>query len=127
MCWILPSRTNSREIAGYYTLASYSVSPGVLPPDVARKLPRYPQLPAAMLGRLAIAEKFKGQGLGEHLLLDAMKRSLDQSMVMGLFALFVEAKDEHAADFYRHYDFVPLPTQPLRLFLPMKTIADLFP
>lgn len=127
MCWILPSRANPREIAGYYTLASYSVSPGELPPGTARKLPRYPQLPAAILGRLAIAEKYKGQGLGEHLLLDAMKRSLDQSMVMGLFALFVDAKDESAADFYRRYDFMPLPTRPLRLFLPMKTIADLFP
>jgi ribosomal protein S18 acetylase RimI-like enzyme len=127
VCWILPSRANPREIAGYYTLAGYSVSPGELPPNVAKKLPRYPQLPAAMLGRLAIAENYKGQGLGEHLLLDAMKRSLDQSRVMGLFALFVDAKDDNAADFYRRYEFIPLPTNPLRLFLPMKTIADLFP
>jgi ribosomal protein S18 acetylase RimI-like enzyme len=127
VCWILPSPANPREIAGYYTLAGYSVSPGELPPNVAKKLPRYPQIPAAMLGRLAIAEKYKGQGLGEHLLLDAMKRSLDQSRVMGLFALFVDAKDDNAADFYRRYEFIPLPTNPLRLFLPMKTIADLFP
>jgi len=127
VCWILPSRANPREIAGYYTLASYSVSPGELPPNVAKKLPRYPQIPAAMLGRLAIAEKYQGQGLGEHLLLDAMKRSLDQSRVMGLFALFIDAKGDNAADFYRRYEFIPLPTNPLRLFLPMKTIADLFP
>jgi len=127
VCWILPSRANPREIAGYYTLAGYSVSPGELPPNVAKKLPRYPQIPAAMLGRLAIAEKYQGQGLGEHLLLDAMKRSLDQSRVMGLFALFVDAKDDNAADFYRRYEFIPLPTNPPRLFLPMKTIADLFP
>jgi len=115
------------EIAGYYTLASYSVSPGELPPAVAKRLPRYPQLPAAILGRLAIAENYQGQGLGEHLLLDAMKRSLDQSKVMGVFALFVDAKDDNAADFYRRYDFIPLPTHPLRLFLPMKTISELFP
>ena len=127
MCWVLPSRANPLEIAGYYTLASYSVSPGELPPAVAKRLPRYPQLPAAILGRLAIAENYQGQGLGEHLLLDAMKRSLDQSKVMGVFALFVDAKDDNAADFYRRYDFIPLPTHPLRLFLPMKTISELFP
>lgn len=126
VCWILPARTDLRKIAGYYTLAAYAVSPGDLPPEVARKLPRYPQIPAAILGRLAVSEKHKRQGLGEFLLLDAMQRSLDQSKALGLFALFVDAKDEQAANFYRRYDFIPLPSQPLRLFLPMKTIADLF-
>lgn len=126
VCWILPAGADRREIAGYYTLAAYSITPGALPPAVAGKLPRYPHIPAAILGRLAVAEKFKGQGLGESLLLDAMQRSLQQSKALGLFALFVDAKDEHAANFYRHYDFIPLPSQPLRLFLPMKTIADLF-
>jgi ribosomal protein S18 acetylase RimI-like enzyme len=75
---------------------------------------------------LAVSEKHKRQGLGEFSLLDAMRRSLDQSEALGLFALFVDAKDEQAANFYRHYDFIPLPSRPLRLFLPMKTIADLF-
>lgn len=126
VCWILPARTDRREIAGYYTLAAYSVSPGALPPEVAGKLPRYPLIPAAILGRLAVSEKYKGQGLGEYLLLDAMQRSLHQSEQLGLFALFVDAKDEQAANFYQRYDFIPLPSQPLRLFLPMKTIADLF-
>ncbi len=102
------------------------VSPGDLPPEVARKLPRYPQIPAAILGRLAVSEKHKRQGLGEFLLLDAMQRSLDQSKALGLFALFVDAKDEQAANFYRRYYFIPLPSQPPRLFPPMKTIADLF-
>ena len=125
VCWILPARTNRQEIAGYYTLAAYSVSPGNLSSEVAGKLPRYPQIPAAILGRLAVSEKYKRQGLGEYLLLDAMQRSLDQSKKLGLFALFVDAKDEQAANFYRRYDFIPLPSQPLRLFLPMKTIADL--
>jgi len=44
-----------------------------------------------------------------------------------LCSLFVDAKDDNAADFYRRYDFIQLPTQPLRLFLPMKTISELFP
>ena len=122
----MPARTDRREIAGYYTLAAYSISPGDLPAEIAGKLPRYPQIPAALLGRLAVSGKYKGQGLGEYLLLDAMQRSLDQSKALGLFALFVDAKDEQAANFYRRYDFIPLPSQPLRLFLPMKTITDLF-
>ncbi|MBP6108085.1 MAG: GNAT family N-acetyltransferase, partial [Steroidobacteraceae bacterium] len=126
VCWILPARTDHREIAGYCTLAAYSVSPGDLPHEVTGKLPRYPQVPAAILGRSAVSARHQGQGPGQHLQLDAMQRSLDQSRALGLLALFVDAKDEQAANFYRRYDFVTLPSQPLRLFLPMKAIAELF-
>jgi predicted N-acetyltransferase YhbS len=81
-------------------------------------------VPAAILGRLAVADAHKGQRIGEFLLVDAMRRSLEQSKALGLFALFVDAKDEHAANFYGRYDFMALPTKPLRLFLPMKTIVN---
>ncbi len=113
VCWILPARTDHREIAGYCTLAAYSVSPGDLPHEVTGKLPRYPQVPAAILGRSAVSARHQGQGPGQHLQLDAMQRSLDQSRALGLLALFVDAKDEQAANFYRRYDFgVTLPSQP---------------
>ena len=101
--------------------------PAICRPKSPRKLPRYPHNSRGdpwQAGR--IRENTSAKGLGEFLLLDAMQRSLDQSKALGLFALFVDAKDEQAANFYRHYDFIPLPSQPLRLFLPMKTIADLF-
>jgi hypothetical protein len=38
----------------------------------------------------------------------------------------VEAIDNDAAAFYRKYGFIELPDDRLKLFLPMKTVAQLF-
>jgi predicted GNAT family N-acyltransferase len=96
-----------------------------LPDDLARTLPRYPQLPVTLLGRLAVDESTKGQGLGEHLLLDALHRSLAHAEQIAAIAVVVDAKDENAGSFYRHYGFIPLQAQPSRLFVPMRSIAQL--
>lgn len=111
------------EIAGYYTLASASVALAELPEDVAKKLPRYPTVPAVRMGRLAIARAFAGQGLGATLLADALTRSLRAEIPA--FALIVDAKDEQAAAFYRHHGFLALQSDPLTLFLPLATAAGL--
>ena len=113
----------SGEIAGYYTLASASVALAELPEDVAKKLPRYPTVPAVRMGRLAIARAFAGQGLGATLLADALARSLRAEIPA--FALIVDAKDEQAAAFYRHHGFLALQSDPLTLFLPLATAAGL--
>jgi ribosomal protein S18 acetylase RimI-like enzyme len=113
----------SGEIAGYYTLASASVALAELPEDVAKKLPRYPAVPAVRMGRLAIARAFAGQGLGATLLADALTRSLRAEIPA--FALIVDAKDEQAAGFYRRHGFLALQSDPLTLFLPLATAAGL--
>ena len=116
-------------IAGYYTLSQFSVDAGELPDDVANKLnlPRYEKLPATLLGRLARSLAFKGKGRGEILLMDALKRALDLSRKIASLAVIVDAKDHHARVFYQSYGFLDLPEHPNRLFLPMKTIEQLFP
>jgi GNAT superfamily N-acetyltransferase len=96
-----------------------------LPDELARKLPRYPQLPVTLLGRLAVDQSAKGQGLGEHLLLDALNRSLTHAGQIAAMAVVVDAKDEYAARFYRHYGLLPLQPQPSRLFVPMTAVAKL--
>ncbi len=118
-----------RQIAGYYTLSQYAVDAGELPPEVAGKLglPKYPELPAALLGRLARSTEFKGQGIGELLLMGALKQALDQSKRIASMAVVVDAKDEKAKSFYKEYGFIELPDHPQRLFLPMETIAQMFP
>jgi len=113
-------------IAGYYTLSALSVSLGYLPPDVARRLPRYPAVPATLLGRLAVDRQHQRKGLGEFLLMDALRRSLDETANVGSVAVVVDALDDEARAFYEHFDFIRLPEQPTRLFLPMATIAKLF-
>jgi ribosomal protein S18 acetylase RimI-like enzyme len=115
--------TSAGAVAGYYTLASASVPLADLPPDIARKLPRYPSLPAVRMGRLAIDRQFKGQGLGAVLLADALTRALSSDIAA--FALIVDAKDDAAAAFYRHHGFLAFDDNPRALFLPLATVKAL--
>lgn len=114
-------------IAGYYTLSQYSIDLVELPDRIARRLPRYPVVPATLLGRLAVSTLNRGQRLGELLLFDALHRSLEQSTKVASAGVMVDAKDENISAFYRRYGFVPIIDAPRRLFLPMKTIEQMFP
>ena len=112
--------TDGRRIAGYYTLASASLPLTDLPADLGKKLPRYPAVPTVRMGRLAVDQAFKGQGLGGALLADALDRAVRSEIAA--YALMVDAKDESAAAFYRHHGFIALPDSPLTLFLPLATV-----
>jgi GNAT superfamily N-acetyltransferase len=91
-----------------------------LPEDLARKLPR--RVPGIRLGRLAVDRSVQGQGLGELLLMDAIKRAQLVLEHVGVNALFVDAKDTRAAAFYRKYGFRPLPGTPLTLVLALASV-----
>jgi len=117
---------HANVIAGYYTLSSLSVECSQLPGILARKLPRHP-IPAALLGRLAVAKTAQGQGIGRMLLTDAIKRTLALSDQIGIHAMIVDAIDEQAQRFYQQFGFSPLDwrepgSQQRRLFLPLKSI-----
>ena len=109
-----------QRIVGYYTLATASVPLSDLPADIARRLPRYAAVPAIRMGRLAVDEAFKGQGMGGALLVNALRRAARSEIAA--FALIVDAKDDQAAAFYRHYAFIELADSSLRLFLPLATV-----
>ena len=113
-------------VLGYYTLSAFAVALSHLPEAIARKLPRYPVVPATLLGRLAVDARLRGQGLGEYLLMDALERSFRQADQIAATAVVVDAIDDAARRFYLHFDFLPFPERQDRLFLPMKTIARLF-
>jgi GNAT superfamily N-acetyltransferase len=107
----------NEEVAGYYTLAAASVALTALTTEIARKLPRYPVVPAALLGRLAVAREYQGKGLGGLLLVNAVLRTARAEL--GVFAMLVDAKDEAAQRFYEHYGFTLLPETGRRLCLPI--------
>lgn len=111
-----------RRVIGFYTLSTLSIDLGHLPDDLARRLPKYSEIPAALLGRLAVDQNFQGQGVGEHLLIDALTRVCSVADDIAIFAVIVDARDSRAATFYEGYDFVRLPNSPHRLFLPTATI-----
>ncbi|MBX9925207.1 MAG: GNAT family N-acetyltransferase [Hyphomicrobiaceae bacterium] len=106
-------------IAGYYTLAATGVALAELAPALVKKLPRYPVIPAALLGRLAVSVDYKGRGLGTALMVDAIRRVARGDLAV--FALFVDAKDEAARTFYERHGFELLPGEPRRLCLPIAT------
>ena len=114
------------RVLGYYTLSASLVNTNALPDTLARRLPRYPQLPVTLLGRLAVDQGMLGEGIGQFLLLDALRRSQEAAVNIAAMAVLVDAKDEAAEAFYRHFSVLPLQQQPRRLFLPMKTITGLF-
>jgi GNAT superfamily N-acetyltransferase len=116
----------SAAIVGYYSLSATGVLLRDLPPQTASRLPRYPLLPATLLGRLAVDRAHQGRKLGELLLVDALRRSLEQSDEIGSIAVIVDAIDDRARAFYEHFEFIGFPDQPRRLFLPMETIAGFF-
>jgi GNAT superfamily N-acetyltransferase len=111
------------RVAGYYTLAAGAVAVANLPSEAAKRLPKHP-VPVILLGRLAVDQKARGQGLGKALLRDALRRSLDLSEQLGLFAVEVLATDADAREFYTKYGFVPLADNDLHLFLPIRTIEE---
>jgi GNAT superfamily N-acetyltransferase len=124
--FVLVSERGGTRILGYYTLSSYGIDGGELPVAVAKKLPRYPLVPATLLGRLAVDRSFQGQGIGEFLLMDALHRALLQSAEIASTAVVVDAIDTGAIKFYRHFGFIPFPVIESRLFLPMKAVVELF-
>lgn len=111
------------RLAAYYTIASAGVPITELPPSVSKRLPRYPTLPAVRIGRLAVDLGFRGRGLGSALLADAVRRTLQAPPAV--FTPLVDAKNEEAANFYRHHGFLSLTSQPRTLFLPLATTITL--
>ena len=87
-------------------LSSFGIDAGVVPPEIAKKLPRYPLIPATLLGRLAVDERHHGEGIGEFLFMDALHRSRAQSGQIAAVAVLVEAIDEQAERFYQHFGFI---------------------
>jgi len=124
-CFILAGE--DEHVKGYYTLSSSSIHRRILPDAIIKKLPpSYNDLPTTLLGRLAVDNSYKGQGLGELLLIDALKRSYHTSVdSVGSMAVIVDPIDGRATSFYSKYDFILLPDSG-RMFLPMATIAELF-
>jgi len=115
-----------RRIVGYYTLSAYGIRSTELPAAVARKLPKYPLIPATLLGRLAVSREQQGRKLGRLLLMDALHRSWTNTAEVASAGVVAEAIDDSARAFYIHHEFIPLPDHPRRLFIAMGTLQKIF-
>jgi len=117
---------NELGVVGFYSLSSFTLALEDLPEEIARKLPRYAAIPAALIGRLARDERIRGRGVGELLLADAIARILGAGRSLAVFAIVVDAKDDRATLFYQRYGFRAFPNRPRFLFLLTSTAAAAF-
>jgi predicted GNAT family N-acyltransferase len=123
--FVLIDDPESNNVLAYYTLSSYTIDITVLDEAFAKRLPRYPLLPATLLGRLAVDNRQKGKRFGELMLIDALKRSLDASTKVASLAAIAEALDRSALNFYTKYGFQQFKQEPMKLYLPMKSVEEL--
>ncbi len=112
------------RIVGFYTLSSASILLDELPSEMAKRLPRYPAVPAVLIGRLARDVHFRG--IGKLLLLDALARALRHSYEIATTVAIVDVKNDAARHFYSRHGFQKLSPGTNRMFLPMKTVENLF-
>jgi len=119
--YVLVARDGSKKVHGFYTLSMASVLFRNLPDALlASGTPRYP-MPVGHMGCLAVDKAFQRQGLGEMLLIDALRRVLAAADIIGARAFDVKALDRRVADWYAGYGFIPYKDDLLRLFLPLDT------
>jgi len=117
-------KAEDAQVDGFYALSTGSMILEDLPEAKRKHLPRYP-IPTAHLGQLAIDRKTQGQGLGEALLFDALRRVARVGEELGIYAITVDAIDARAKAFYERYGFVPIAGDPLHLYLEIKVIRQL--
>ena len=122
-CFVMTEAATG-AVAGFYTLAATNIQLSELPAAITTRLPRYPTVPAALLGRLAIAVAFQGRKLGAAMLADAVTRAALADIAT--FAMVVDPKDDDARRFYGRHGFADLPSPELRMFITMETALRFF-
>lgn len=115
-------------VLAFYTLSMASLASSTLASVISARLPRYP-MPVALIGRLAVDERIRGQRLGEQMLMDALKRVVEAARSVACLGVIVDAKDDAAERFYQRYDFVLVDSTnwPHRMFLPIQVMRLVFP
>jgi GNAT superfamily N-acetyltransferase len=121
-CFILEGKDGA--IKGFYTLSADRVDRALTPEHLQKKLP-YKNLPVTLLGRLARDSNYKGQGVGELLLSDALRRAHQASSTIGAWAVVTDPIHEKARAFYESFGFISLESG--RMFITMETIKASFP
>jgi len=111
------------RVIGYYSISPGAIEFTRLPARLTRTLGRY-EVPVFRLARLAVTASLQGRGIGAELLLAAGVRALSAAAEVGGVALAIDAKNDLAAAWYQRFGALRLLDDPLRLVLPLRTIAE---
>ena len=119
-------------VVGYYALNAHAVDYADLPTRFARTRPGHGSIPAAYLSMIGVDRRYAGLGLGGDLLVDALTRVALAADSIGIAVVMLDVLDDGNSELvarrkrlYESYGFAPLPSDPLRLFLPVATIRRL--
>lgn len=122
-CFVMVPETDPGKIVGYYTLSAATIIRSALPEPMLKKLPRYAEMPATLLGRLARDVGSKGQRIGDRLMVSMIQRAVQASKEVASLAIITDPKDAKAKAFYENFGFQPLTEN--RMFLTMKQAETL--
>lgn len=125
VAYVLVVSENPTKILGFYTLSARHLTLQDIPQPWQNRLPKYPEIPVALLGRLAVAESSHNQKLGTLLVSNALTRAAQLHQHLGLAGVLVEAKQDAVCTFYESLGFARLSPESLRLFLPMTLILKI--
>jgi GNAT superfamily N-acetyltransferase len=124
--------TPDDEVIGFYAVNAHAVDYEDLPERFARTRPRHGAIPAAFVAMIARDARYAGGGYGGDLLVDALRRCARASESLGIAVVLLDVLDCGDAQrtarrkaLYEGYGFRPLPSNPMRLFLPMATVRRL--
>jgi ribosomal protein S18 acetylase RimI-like enzyme len=121
-CFVIVPEGDPGCVAGFYTLSAAVIVRTDLPDAVTKKLPRYLEMPATLLGRLARDVRFKGQGIGDRLMASVLHRAVAATAEVASWAIVTDPKDEAAGKFYVSFGFQQLTEH--RVSLTMKQAAE---
>ena len=120
---LIPS-AGSPVAVGYHTLSMAQVDLRFLAEKHRKGMPRYP-VPAVRLARLAVDRKWQGQGLGELLLVDAIRRAVLAAQSVAAKLMIVDAMNQRAEGFYIQYGFEPFKSESCSLAASMDTLKTI--
>jgi GNAT superfamily N-acetyltransferase len=118
-------RPGEARVWGYYALSCGQIRYEDLPEDRSKGLPRRLGIPVALIGQLAVDVGVQGQGLGDILLIDALRRIQGLSQEIGIRAVVVDAASDRALAYWLHKGFEALVDCPNRLFMPLEIVRQL--
>ena len=123
VCFVAVPENDPGCIAGFYTLSAANILTTALPEAATKKQPRYGEFPATLLGRLARSTAFKGQGLGDRLMMSAFARAAHAAEEVASRAIVTDSKEDDARRFYEAFGFSELGAN--RLFVTMRQVKSL--
>lgn len=128
--WVMTDATGG--LIGFYAANAHSVDYRDLPTKYSRTRPGHGKIPAAYISMIGVDQGFQRKGYGGDLLIDCLYRLAQASEALGIAVVLLDVLDcgdpeqvERRLSIYKGYGFEPLPSTPLRLFLPMATVKAL--